>query len=272
MKSAVVFNPTAGKVDQIADLRAALCRWPEAKLMASETPEESQRWVRHEVANGARMVIAAGGDGTVAEVVNALSEDFSRATLGVLPLGTGNDFARSLGLPLDLAGAIAAIERGTTRAIDVIRVSQPNRQRVRHFINIAASGFPSAVNLRVEEQFKSNWGPFGYLAAAAEALPEVTAYEVALFSTMRAHCGDGVSPVVANGRCMASGCRSRPHAQRRVRGRGILTTTAAVGGWRSVLLGTPSARWPSPAICATALRPNPPCPSTLTARIPSAMS
>ena len=69
------------------------------------------------------MIVAAGGDGTLNEVVNGLREDASAVVVGLIPLGTGNDFARTLGLPTDVDEAIALLLAGHTRAIDLVRVT-----------------------------------------------------------------------------------------------------------------------------------------------------
>ncbi len=64
---------------------------------------------------GYELVVAAGGDGTLNEVVNGLAADFAAARLGLLPLGTGNDFARSIGVPADLKGRSRSWRQGARR-------------------------------------------------------------------------------------------------------------------------------------------------------------
>jgi len=77
------------------------------------------------VAEGYELIVAAGGDGTVNEVVNGIGR--SGVALGVLPLGTANVFARALGVPLELNAAWTVIERGRTLAID-LPVAQVRRR------------------------------------------------------------------------------------------------------------------------------------------------
>ena len=72
-------------------------------------------------AAGGHTIIVAGGDGTVHHVVNALASVPS--TIGILPSGTGNDFARALGLPLDVVAAAARLAQGRTRRVDLAEVN-----------------------------------------------------------------------------------------------------------------------------------------------------
>lgn len=98
-------------------------------------------------ADGAELVVAVGGDGTVSEVADGLlqaAEEVATSTaLGVLPVGTGTDFARGLGLPRDIDAAVARIAANPGRSIDAGRicyVDDQGRLATRHFINIASLG------------------------------------------------------------------------------------------------------------------------------------
>jgi diacylglycerol kinase (ATP) len=99
---------------------------------------------------GARLVIAAGGDGTVNEVVNGLERD---ATLGVLPLGTANVLARELGLPLKIEAACERIVSGTESLIDV-GVAKNHKGVERRFTCMAGLGFDAHVVDEVTPRLK----------------------------------------------------------------------------------------------------------------------
>ena len=99
---------------------------------------------------GARLVVAAGGDGTVNEVVNGLETD---ATLGVLPLGTANVLARELGLPLNAEAACERILAGKKRCID-IGVATDRKGRERRFTCMAGIGFDAHVVNEVTPRLK----------------------------------------------------------------------------------------------------------------------
>lgn len=77
---------------------------------------DAYAWAREAVDNGIDMVISAGGDGTVNEIANALS--FSQCALGILPYGSGNGLARSVGVPQDIIAALKLIEAGHTLTCD----------------------------------------------------------------------------------------------------------------------------------------------------------
>ena len=159
MKVGVIMNPVAGG--------GRLKRhWPEIgatltaafgdfELRETQAAGDGSTLAMDLAANGCDLVIAAGGDGTLSEVAEGLiaaTAEGSRAALGILPCGTGADFARGLGLGLGLEGDFAAAIRRMAaskgRAIDAGRVSYVDDHGAlasRHFINLASSGVSGAV-------------------------------------------------------------------------------------------------------------------------------
>lgn len=123
MKTLLLLNPEAGGCDDAEDLEARLAsELPDARIERTRSAREGAEAVRAGLDAGYGMLVAAGGDGTVHTVLNALGPDFDRAALAVLPLGTANDFARSLSLPLEVSEAVEAVGLGRTRALDVVEV------------------------------------------------------------------------------------------------------------------------------------------------------
>ncbi|MDD5562275.1 MAG: diacylglycerol kinase family lipid kinase [Thermoanaerobaculaceae bacterium] len=114
------------------------------------------------VRRGETLVVAAGGDGTICEVVQGL-HDAGGATLGILPLGTGNDAARTLGLPLGLEAAARTILDGHTRAVDLILAGD------RVVLNAIGIGLLGAINVNAAS-IKLVRGIVAYLGAAAGTL------------------------------------------------------------------------------------------------------
>jgi len=104
--------------------------------------------------------VAAGGDGTINEVVNGLAG--SQSALGVLPVGTMNVFATELGLPGDLEEAWEIIEAGSTREIDLAQAND------HYFVQLAGVGLDAQVVERTTTEFKKNFGPLSYLINAAQ--------------------------------------------------------------------------------------------------------
>lgn len=120
------------------------------------TPEIGARQLaRKAVDRGDTLVIAAGGDGTIEEVATGLIH--SPATLGILPLGTMNNLARALGIPLDLSNAALLLALGATRRIDVGRVLTPDDALEGYFLETAGIGLSAVAAPMGEDAEKGRW-------------------------------------------------------------------------------------------------------------------
>ena len=109
-------------------------------------------------------VVIAGGDGSLNAAAPALIE--SGLPLGILPGGTANDLARTLGLPLDMIAAAKVIAAGRIRAIDVGEVNG------KPFFNVASLGMSASLADRLTRETKRRWGRFAYALTATEVLIE----------------------------------------------------------------------------------------------------
>ena len=107
-------------------------------------------------------IIVGGGDGSLNGAARGLLK--SGLPLGVLPLGTANDFARTIGLPLDLAHAVDVIAKGNTTEIDL------GEANGHPFFNVASVGFSADLAMSLTEKFKKRWGKLGYGLVAARLL------------------------------------------------------------------------------------------------------
>ncbi len=136
---------------------------------------EAETLAREAVGAGCDYVIAAGGDGTLNEVINGIATPSPArgVCVGIVPLGTANDFARSIGMMGDVDATIEILQTKTTARIDLVRMTS---ERTRHFVNTSAGGFSGVVNEKLTPEIKLNWGPLAYLRSAAAALPELHAY------------------------------------------------------------------------------------------------
>lgn len=210
-KVCAIFNPNAGTACEPDVLAAALAPLGAITLLPTSEAKGAQQLAAQAVSDGFDLVVAAGGDGTINEVVNGLASDWERACLAVVPLGTGNDFARTIAIPTDLAAAVAALQEERIETIDVVQAT--SKDRIAYFINVSAGGFSGLVDEQLTDELKASWGPFAYLLAAAGALPSLTDYYMTLqFDDHEPQLLQAYNIVVANGRFVAGGLPVAPHA------------------------------------------------------------
>jgi YegS/Rv2252/BmrU family lipid kinase len=159
---------------------------------------------------GRQMVVAAGGDGTINEVVNGLKQavgDGTAGPLGILPIGSGNDFARSMGIPLNLIQAAQKLRQRQTRIVDLGCVNG------RYFDNNVGIGFEALVGI---ESHKITWfsGMAMYLAAACKTLITFPRPTVNIYLDQKdIREKDILSISVGNNRRIGGGFLLTPHAQ-----------------------------------------------------------
>jgi YegS/Rv2252/BmrU family lipid kinase len=118
--------------------------------------------VAEAIAQGHRFIILGGGDGTVSSSVSSLAH--RDVVLGLLPMGTANNFARANGIPLDLEAAVEALVSGNVVRVDLGRVDQT------YFTNAVSIGITSAIHRGSPDPLKRHLGRVGYMLAAAKQL------------------------------------------------------------------------------------------------------
>nr|MDQ3374109.1 acylglycerol kinase family protein [Acidobacteriota bacterium] len=99
--------------------------------------------------NGQKFIIACGGDGTINEIANGILESGQDAEMGILPSGTGGDFRRTLNMPNTARAAAKGLRLGTTKMIDVGRVTFFNHENIqasRYFLNVSSFGLSASIN------------------------------------------------------------------------------------------------------------------------------
>ncbi|MBS6573094.1 MAG: lipid kinase YegS, partial [Klebsiella michiganensis] len=119
---------------------------------------DAARFIDEALKLNVETVIAGGGDGTINEVATALVERDGDMALGILPLGTANDFATSVGIPQELASALKLAIVGRDVAIDIARVNDKTG-----FINMATGGFGTRITTETPEKLKAALGGVSYL-------------------------------------------------------------------------------------------------------------
>ena len=115
------------------------------------------------------LVVAAGGDGTISEVVNGMAEQEYRPKLGIIPVGTTNDFARALQIPRDIVAAAEIIAKGDRIPIDIGRMNE------KYFINIGGGGSLTELTYDVPSKLKTVLGQLAYYLKGIEMLPSLKA-------------------------------------------------------------------------------------------------
>jgi len=172
-KARVIYNPTSGKEATKRSLADILQVLEQAGFEASAfatTPEPNS--AKNEATRAAKagfdLIVAAGGDGTINEVVNGIAPLKKRPKMAIIPAGTTNDYARALKIPRDnLKAAAEVILKKQTIKMDI------GQARENYFINIAAGGHLTELTYDVPSELKSIFGYLAYLAKGAELLPRV---------------------------------------------------------------------------------------------------
>ncbi len=210
MRTCVILNPVAGSVKETGAMSERLQVLQPERFHISEQAGDAERHAREASEAGAELIISAGGDGTLNEVINGIASAGCKAALGLVPLGTGNDFARSLGVPSDVDAAIAHIGNGKMRAVDLVRVTS---DQVRYFVNVSSGGFSGVVDEKLTPEMKRTWGPLAYLRSAAAAFSELRGYATSVSLDDQPPIeADLYNVVIANGRYVAGGIPIAPEA------------------------------------------------------------
>jgi diacylglycerol kinase (ATP) len=152
----VIYNPAADRGKAAAllpDLRRCLSLPGAVHLAQTSRPGEATVLAAQALAQGYEVIAAAGGDGTVNEVINGFmtaNDERARGTLGVIPIGSGNDFAWGIGVARDLRGACERLFVGRRRQVDIGRIGDGG-EHSRYFCNGVGIGFDAAVACEVRK-------------------------------------------------------------------------------------------------------------------------
>ena len=172
-KTLVIFNPAAnhGRAKELEKTIQGMVEdyggldW-ECTVAASETREIALQAIKSDY----KHIITIGGDGTTQEVVNGLlsAPKTRRPTLGIVPIGSGNDFAGSLGISKDYDSALLAALTGKSHTVD-IGLMKTNDGKKYYWVNVVGIGFDAVVNIRTRKMvfFTGFWL---YLAAALQTI------------------------------------------------------------------------------------------------------
>ncbi|SDJ98587.1 diacylglycerol/lipid kinase family protein [Natronorubrum texcoconense] len=163
-ESVLICNPVSGSEDHV-DRITTLARDRGFRIELTENAGDATRLARKVAANGARLVAAAGGDGTINEVVNGLvdADALEGTTLAVVPVGTGNNFASNIGVE-SIDDAFEVIETGRRRRIDL------GVANGRAFVNSCVGGVTAEASGVTSSEEKRTWGVLAYVGKTLETV------------------------------------------------------------------------------------------------------
>lgn len=211
-----ILNPAAGR-GRAASAWPALARALDRRgvpweLRTTAAPGDAVRLAREARLAGHRRFLAVGGDGTLHEVANGLLGG-ERCTLAVAPLGTGNDWARGVGMPSEPDAIASALAAGRTRPVDAGRIEYEDdgARRTRHFVNVAGAGYDAWVIERLPAGAPRG---LAYLAAVVRGLWAYVAPRFVVGADDDAYRIDAplFAAFVALGPFCGGGMRFAPHA------------------------------------------------------------
>jgi diacylglycerol kinase (ATP) len=209
-RARVIYNPTSGggayDPDEIRnELDGMELDWIETKG-PEDAVDAAQHWEEG-------LLIVAGGDGTVHDVVNGLGRaGFPEGvTLGILPAGTGNDLAATLCIPEDPELAEDVIRQNRERRLDVGRVRSEGVGE-RFFINVATGGLGAEISNVNDEELKKRWGKLSYLRASLEVARNFDVRELTLYIDGEERQVKAINIAVGNCRYTGGGWPATPKA------------------------------------------------------------
>ncbi|MGA9520996.1 MAG: diacylglycerol kinase family protein [Myxococcaceae bacterium] len=224
MKTFLVVNPSSANGQtgrRWAEISAKISRkFGVFDHAFTEKPMDASRLTTNALMDGYECVAAVGGDGTINEVANGFMKDGGainpKATLAVIPRGTGGDFRRTFGWDAELESALTRLSSPETRPLDVGRVeylSNRGTPEERYFVNICSFGASGLVDREVNARSKAWGGRFSFLLGSVRALTQYRDCKVTLFVDDKPpEQVDVTTLAIANGRYFGGGMMVAPEA------------------------------------------------------------
>jgi diacylglycerol kinase (ATP) len=213
-RARLILNPSSGRergIEHVEDLSARLREhYSPLEVVLTAGDGDAERAAATAAADGCRTLFVAGGDGTVNEAVNGVGAagGLETMTFGILPFGTGNDFATALGIPLEADAALDVLLAGRAIPVDL------GEMNGRLFFNTSGGGFVAEVSAAVTPQLKTIAGRLAYLIGGAQSLLE---YEPVRATVAAEPGGERIglglyAYAVCNSRLIGGGRLIAPHA------------------------------------------------------------
>ncbi|MCD5325367.1 MULTISPECIES: diacylglycerol kinase [Pontibacillus] len=170
-RARIIYNPTSGREAVRKELPDIMQRFEQAgyetSTHATTCAGDATNAAKIAVERKFDVVVAAGGDGTINEVINGLAEHEHRPKVGIIPVGTTNDFARALCVPRNVKKAVDVILDGFSKELDIGRVND------QYFMNIAGGGKLTELTYEVPSKLKTMLGQLAYYLKGVEMIPSI---------------------------------------------------------------------------------------------------
>ncbi len=208
----IILNPFAGKgraFKSIRKIEKYLHKYfMEYDMTITDSPKQAINFALESVNQGIEYIIAAGGDGTINEVLNGImkSNNPDKVKLGIIPVGGGNDFIKNIDYPKKLEKQIKLLRRRITQEIDIGQVEDY------YFINTLGIGFDAQVTITFSKS-KTLDGSAGYMKAVMKTLMKCKIYPVEIQMNDITITGDKLFVSVGNGKCCGGKFHLTPDAK-----------------------------------------------------------
>lgn len=192
-----IYNPLAGdhlimdKLDQVVDLHQ---KNGYLLVPARLGPEMDMRRALEDAKEGYHHILIAGGDGSVDLLINEMKRRDLDLPIGILPMGTANDYARFLGIPKDIELALTRMFRHAPRKMDIGKINE------KYFLNVASTGLFTDVSQKTQDELKNSIGKLAYYIKGIEQIPTFRKIPVKVTSQHGSFEGDMYALLVFNGR------------------------------------------------------------------------
>ncbi|KKI93488.1 hypothetical protein WQ54_04480 [Bacillus sp. SA1-12] len=177
-RAMIIMNPSSGKEEAEKNLphvaETLQKQGFDLEIYLTEKECDALQFARLACKHSFDAVISMGGDGTLNEIINGLAEQEHRPSLGIIPLGTVNDFARALHIPLDSSKAVEVLKKEKLRTVDICKVNN------KYFLNVLAVGEIAEASFSVSAQQKTLLGPLAYFMEGIKSLTSKQAFHVRL--------------------------------------------------------------------------------------------
>lgn len=199
----LILNPHAGSGAHQEEVIEAIRRLEPTAIHETREGGDGRRLARQAIEAGAQRVVAAGGDGTLSEVINGVMSTEAEVEVGLVPAGTANDFAKTLEIPPLIEQAVDIIELGYSAPTDLLRIESDGETFFG--INSLTGGFSAEMSQSISDDVKGWFGALSYLFSATANIRSLDQFEAELIVDGERERHELYNFVVANGHFLGGG-------------------------------------------------------------------